>query len=49
MVIDSLPFWVQDMHVDGFRFDLAATLGREKHGYDPGTGFLDAIRQAPAL
>ena len=34
MVMDSLRFWVQEMHVDGFRFDLATTLAREAHGYD---------------
>jgi isoamylase len=37
------------MGVDGFRFDLAATVAREPHGYDPGSGFLDAVRQDPAL
>jgi glycogen operon protein len=49
MVMDSLRFWVQEMHVDGFRFDLATTLAREAHGYDPGAGFLDAILQDPVL
>jgi isoamylase len=49
MVLDSLTYWVEHMHVDGFRFDLAATLGREDHGFDPGSGFFDAVRQAPAL
>ena len=49
MVMDSLRFWVQDMHVDGFRFDLATTLARETHGYDPGAGFLDAVAQDPVL
>jgi glycogen operon protein len=49
MVLDSLTYWVEQMHVDGFRFDLATTLGREDHGFDPGSGFFDAIRQAPAL
>jgi glycogen operon protein len=49
MVLDSLHYWVAEMHVDGFRFDLAATLGREAHGFDPGSGFFDAIRQAPWL
>jgi glycogen operon protein len=37
------------MHVDGFRFDLAATLGREPHGFDQGSGFFDAVRQDPVL
>ncbi|MFO1112824.1 MAG: glycogen debranching protein GlgX [Rhodospirillales bacterium] len=49
MVMDSLRFWVQEMHVDGFRFDLATTLAREQHGYDPGAGFLDAVMQDPVL
>ncbi|MFO1421288.1 MAG: glycogen debranching protein GlgX [Candidatus Competibacteraceae bacterium] len=49
MVMDSLRYWVNDMHVDGFRFDLAVTLGREDYGYDRGGGFFDAIRQDPAL
>jgi isoamylase len=49
MVMDSLRFWVQEMHVDGFRFDLATTLARETHGYDPGAGFLDAVLQDPVL
>jgi glycogen operon protein len=49
MVLDSLHYWVQEMHVDGFRFDLAATLGRDPDAFHPGAGFFDAIRQAPAL
>jgi len=49
MVLDSLTYWVEQMHVDGFRFDLAATLGREDHGFDQGSGFFDAVRHAPAL
>ncbi|HET6620851.1 MAG TPA: glycogen debranching protein GlgX [Dongiaceae bacterium] len=49
MVLDSLTYWVEQMHVDGFRFDLAVTVGREDHGFDPGGGFFDALRQAPAL
>ena len=49
MVMDSLRFWVQEMHVDGFRFDLATTLCREAQGYDPGCGFLDAVTQDPVL
>ena len=42
MVTDSLRYWVQEMHVDGFRFDLATILGREPYGFDEGGGFLDA-------
>jgi isoamylase len=49
MVTDSLRYWVEEMHVDGFRFDLAATLGREPYGFDPGGGFFDAIRQDRVL
>jgi len=47
MVLDSLRHWVQVMGVDGFRFDLATTLAREPHGFDHGSGFLDAVRQDP--
>jgi isoamylase len=49
MVIDSLRYWVTSFHVDGFRFDLCATLGRESYGFDPGAGLFDALRQDPAL
>lgn len=49
MVMDSLRFWTDCMGVDGFRFDLATTLGREAHGFDPRGGFFDALRQDPSL
>ncbi|WP_366654118.1 glycogen debranching protein GlgX [Fodinicurvata sp. EGI_FJ10296] len=49
MVMDSLRYWVTEMGVDGFRFDLASTLGREADGFDPKSGFFDAIRQDPVL
>ncbi|MEY8120203.1 glycogen debranching protein GlgX [Falsihalocynthiibacter sp. BN13B15] len=49
MVLDSLRFWVECMGVDGFRFDLATTLGREAHGFDRHGGFFDALRQDPVL
>jgi isoamylase len=49
MVMDSLRYWVTSFHVDGFRFDLAATLGREDNGFDAGSGFFDAVRQDPVL
>ncbi len=49
MVMDSLRYWVEVCHVDGFRFDLATSLGREAYGFDPGAGFFDAIRQDPVL
>ena len=49
MVTDSLRYWVTEMHVDGFRFDLATILGREPHGFDEGGGFLDSCLQDPVL
>jgi isoamylase len=49
MVTDSLRYWVTEMHVDGFRFDLATILAREPHGFDQGGGFLDSCRQDPVL
>ena len=49
LVLDSLRYWVQEFHVDGFRFDLGVTLGREAHGFDPGAGFFDALLQDPVL
>ena len=49
MVTDSLRYWVSEMHVDGFRFDLATILGREAYGFDEGGGFLDSCRQDPIL
>nr|WP_050786792.1 glycogen debranching protein GlgX [Rhodobacter sp. SW2] len=49
MVMDSLRYWVQVMHVDGFRFDLAPVLGREQMGFDAQGGFFDALRQDPVL
>ncbi|WP_370402612.1 glycogen debranching protein GlgX [Sulfitobacter sp. JB4-11] len=49
MVLDSLRFWVEVMGIDGFRFDLATTLGREPQGFDLRGGFLDAIGQDPVL
>jgi glycogen operon protein len=49
MVMDSLRYWVQVCHVDGFRFDLASTLGRGPNGFDGGVGFFAAMRQDPVL
>lgn len=49
LVMDSLRYWVTEFHVDGFRFDLGVTLGREDHGFDPGCGFFDALMQDPVL
>ncbi len=50
MVADSLRHWAQSFHVDGFRFDLGVTLGRDGHnGFDPRSGFFDVLRQDPVL
>ncbi len=49
MVTDSLRYWVEEMHVDGFRFDLATTLARVHGKFDQHAGFLDAISQDPVL
>jgi len=49
MVMDSLRYWVETLHVDGFRFDLATVLGREVYGFDPNGSFFDVIRQDPVL
>jgi len=48
-VMDSLRYWVEVMHVDGFRFDLASVLGREGSGFDRSAAFFDAISQDPVL
>jgi len=49
MVMDSLRYWVEVCHVDGFRFDLASTLGRGPNGFDRGAAFFAAVRQDPVL
>jgi isoamylase len=49
MVLDSLRYWVDEFHIDGFRLDLGVTLGREASGFDPGAGFFDALMQDPTL
>jgi glycogen operon protein len=49
MVMDSLRYWVEECHVDGFRFDLATSLGRDRDRFDPNAGFLDAVAQDPVL
>ncbi|MGA0588274.1 glycogen debranching protein GlgX [Dyella sp. KRB-257] len=49
MVMDSLRYWVNTFHVDGFRFDLGVSLGREAHGFDPCSGLFDAMRQDPLI
>ncbi len=49
LIMDSLRYWVTEMHVDGFRFDLAATLARELHAVDRLSAFFDLIHQDPVL
>ncbi|QGZ57603.1 glycogen debranching protein GlgX [Paraburkholderia acidiphila] len=49
MVADSLRHWVTSYGIDGFRFDLGVTLGREPAGFDPNGGFFDVLRQDPVL
>ena len=49
LVMDSLRYWVQEMHVDGFRFDLAAALARELHEVDRLSAFFDIINQDPVI
>jgi isoamylase len=49
LIMDSLRYWVSEMHVDGFRFDLAATLARELHAVDRLSAFFDLIQQDPLL
>jgi len=49
MVMDSLRYWVEAMHVDGFRFDLATSIARRAGAFDPNAPFLTAIRQDPVL
>jgi isoamylase len=49
LIMDSLRYWVSEMHVDGFRFDLAATLARELHDVDRLSAFFDLIQQDPIV
>jgi glycogen operon protein len=49
LIMDSLRYWVLEMHVDGFRFDLASTLARELHDVDRLSAFFDIIQQDPVL
>ena len=49
LVMDSLRYWVLEMHVDGFRFDLASTLGRDAHGVNKLHAFFEIIHQDPVL
>ena len=49
LIMDSLRYWVTEMHVDGFRFDLASTLARELHEVDRLSAFFDLIQQDPVV
>jgi isoamylase len=49
LIIDCLKYWVEEMHVDGFRFDLATVLGREAGGFNEHAAFFKALRSEPAL
>jgi isoamylase len=49
LIMDSLRYWVQEMHVDGFRFDLAAALARELHDVDRLGSFFDIVHQDPVI
>jgi glycogen operon protein len=49
LIMDNLRYWVLEMHVDGFRFDLAATLARELHDVDQLSAFFDIIHQDPVI
>jgi glycogen operon protein len=49
LIMDSLRYWVTEMHVDGFRFDLATTLARTGHAFEPRSPFLEAVYQDPVL
>ena len=49
LVVDSLRYWVREMHVDGFRFDIAPVLGRDDHGFNPAAEFFELVRQDPLL
>ena len=49
LIMDSLRYWVTEMRVDGFRFDLASALAREPYQFDPRSGFFDAVHQDPVL
>jgi glycogen operon protein len=49
LIMDSLRYWVQEMHVDGFRFDLAATLARQEHAVERVSAFFNLIQQDPIV
>ncbi|WP_448618588.1 glycogen debranching protein GlgX [Geodermatophilus sp. URMC 65] len=49
LIMDSLRYWITEMHVDGFRFDLASTLARELHAVDRLSAFFDLVHQDPVV
>jgi isoamylase len=49
LIMDSLRYWIEEMHVDGFRFDLASALARESHAVDRLSAFFDIIQQDPVI
>lgn len=49
LIMDSLRYWIQEMHIDGFRFDLASALARELHDVDKLSSFFDVIHQDPVI
>jgi isoamylase len=49
LIIDCLRYWVEEMHVDGFRFDLATVLGREGNGFNEHSAFFKSLRGEPSL
>ena len=49
LIIDCLKYWVEEMHVDGFRFDLATVLAREGSGFNKASAFFEAVRAEPVL
>jgi isoamylase len=49
LIMDSLRYWLTEMHVDGFRFDLAATLARQEGGFSPMSAFFDLVAQDPVV
>jgi glycogen operon protein len=49
LIMDSLRYWVLEMHVDGFRFDLAATLAREFYDVDKLAAFFEIVQQDPVI
>jgi glycogen operon protein len=49
MIMDSLRYWIEEMHVDGFRFDLASALARGDAGFDRSSAFLEVVAQDPVI